>query len=99
VEKVAKWGKAAKWGEGCQVPDARLPSTGLKAAKTAKTANATVTLVTLLAARVSLAPELGVGEATGASTRGGKAAKQMALVGLHIAGLKAGPSPRLWGRL
>jgi hypothetical protein len=70
VEKVATWGKAAKWGEGCQVPDARLPSTGLKAAKTAKTANATVTLVTLLAVRVSLAPELGVGEARARAREG-----------------------------
>jgi hypothetical protein len=33
-------------GQGCQVPDARLPSTGLKGTKRAKRANVFVTLVT-----------------------------------------------------
>jgi hypothetical protein len=42
--KVAKEG--CQNDEGCQVRNARLASTGLKADKTAKTANGTVTFLT-----------------------------------------------------
>ena|SRR5687767_14060946 len=54
--KAARLGKTAKRREGCQGRNACLPSTGLKADKTAKTANATVTLLTV---GVCLAPVLG----------------------------------------
>ena len=49
MTKTAKLGKATKVGKAAKTAkgrNARLPSTGLKADKTDKTANGTVTLVT-----------------------------------------------------